>query len=233
MTFNPMAGIAVAHLRKFLADDPTVCELGNQRMTVTPEIMADLGITANTTEGFYKALGFAGHVAIDVNTKFGSEVMDLNVDLRQRYGYRNRFDLVTNNGTGEHIFNQCAVFKNVHQLCVPGGVMLHVLPMLPWVNHGFFNYNPILFRDLGLANGYDTLILWIGDRWGNRADLTKEDWVFREKHPKELNAVLREFKNDVMIVCAFRKLHDVAFKIPMQGKYVGDIEGDDLRARYA
>jgi SAM-dependent methyltransferase len=168
-----------------------------------------------------------------VNTKFGSEVMDLNLDLRQRYGYRMRFDLVTNNGTGEHIFNQHAVFKNVHQLCVPGGVMLHILPFIPWVNHGFYNYNPVLFRDLGAANGYETLFLWVGDRWGERADLTDEPWVFREKHPKELSAVLRQFQNDVFVVCAYRKVRDSGFKVPMQGKYVGDIETEELRARYS
>jgi len=36
-----------------------------------------------------------------------------------------RFQLVTNNGTGEHVFNQDAIYRNVHQLTVPGGLMLH------------------------------------------------------------------------------------------------------------
>ncbi len=68
------------------------------------------------TADYYRALGFASYDAIDVNSRYGSLVMDLNVDLRERCGFERTFDLVTNNGTGEHIFNQYAVFKNMHQL---------------------------------------------------------------------------------------------------------------------
>src|SRR5512139_885348 len=68
------------------------------------------------TATYYRALGFSQYDAIDVNSKYGSMIMDLNVDLRETYGFETRYDLVTNNGTGEHIFNQSMVFKNMHQL---------------------------------------------------------------------------------------------------------------------
>ena len=106
------------------------------------------------TADYFKALGFASYDAIDVNTKYGSLVMDLNADLSERYGFNQTFDLVTNNGTGEHIFNQYAVFRNMHQLTKVGGIQLFVLPFHNWLNHGFFNFNPILFGDLAAANGY-------------------------------------------------------------------------------
>jgi hypothetical protein len=114
------------------------------------------------TATFFKALGFTSYDAIDVNSVYGSLVMDLNSDIKERYGFDRTFDLVTNNGTGEHIFNQYTVFRNMHQLTKVGGVLLFVLPFHNWLNHGFFNFNPILFGDLAAANGYRVLRLSIG-----------------------------------------------------------------------
>lgn len=107
------------------------------------------------TATYYRALGFSDYTAIDVNSKYGSLIMDLNSDLRSTYDFENTYDLVTNNGTGEHIFNQCAVFKNMHDLVKVGGVLLFVLPFYNWMNHGFFNFNPVLFADLAEANRYE------------------------------------------------------------------------------
>lgn len=63
------------------------------------------------TASYFKALGFSSYDAIDVNSLYGSLIMDLNVDLSEVYDYRSTFDVVTNNGTGEHIFNQAAVSR--------------------------------------------------------------------------------------------------------------------------
>ena len=40
------------------------------------------------------------------------------------------------------------------------------LPFVNWVNHGFFNFHPILFADLAAANGYKIVKLSIVNRWG-------------------------------------------------------------------
>ena len=85
--------------------------------------------------------------------------MDLNVSLRDEYKFTETYDLVTNNGTGEHIFNQYMVFKNSHELTKTGGIQLFVLPFYNWMNHGFFNFNPLMFTDLAGANGYELVRL--------------------------------------------------------------------------
>ncbi len=189
MTFNPLAGMVVASLVRELPPDPVVMELGNQRFTVTDEILGGIlrdldgrpGVDAAAlrswigldkdkkmplTESFYKALGFKSYASIDVNTKYGSLMMDLNKDIRQTYGYAETFDLVTNNGTGEHIFNQYMVFKNIHDLAKPGGLMLHIMPFVNWVNHGFYNFHPLLYADLATSNGYELIKLSFANRWG-------------------------------------------------------------------
>jgi SAM-dependent methyltransferase len=150
------------------------------------------------TAAFFKALGFASYDAIDVNSLYGSLVMDLNADLRERYGFERTFDLVTNNGTGEHIFNQYSVFRNMHQLTKVGGVMLFVLPFHNWMNHGFFNFNPILFGDLATANGYRILRLSVGLPEGAETGVGRDgaptDEISLEWQPRTLNVALHELQ---------------------------------------
>lgn len=241
MTFNPMMGIATATvLEKLPMGNKNVIELGNQRYTANsaaPEIaeIADIDYpyNGNSTPNFYTDyLGFDSYLALDTNEEMGARIADLNypvADIRSA-------ELVTNNGTSEHIFNQAMVFENIHALTVTGGVMLHVLPMLPWVNHGFFNYNPILFRDLAYANGYEMLFIWIGNRWGSRADLTKAEWAYTEKNPRELIATIEDLSGhgDIFVIAAMRKIIEQPFRYPMQGKYnqSGNITDAALQERY-
>ena len=200
----------------------SVCELGNQRFTAGQ----------GTTKEFYESLGYEKYVALDVNTKMDAIAVDLNKPVPKEIG---EFDLVTNNGTSEHLFDQKQVFENIHDLTAKEGIMLHVVPWFPWLNHGHFCYQPIIFRDLAEANDYQMEFMWFGDRWGQRyeADLTED--LFAEKNPVVLEQIVVELKTelDLFIVCALRKQRDDAFQIPMQGKYVKDIEDDTIKAAYA
>lgn len=150
------------------------------------------------TAAYYKALGFSSYDAIDVNSKYGSLVMDLNVDLQERYGFDRQFDLVTNNGTGEHIFNQYAVFKNAHNLTRVGGIQLYVLPFHNWMNHGFFNFNPILFGDLAAANKYKLLRLSLaiseGAEIGAGRDGAPTEEIAFEWQPRAADVESRELQ---------------------------------------
>ena len=200
MTFNPMMEKCV----RSLPVKRSVCEFGNQTYTGTGEF--------SSTKVFYESLGYDEYVAIDRNTKMDAVVLDLNKEICWKL-----FDLVTNNGTGEHIFSQESVFRNAHALCREEGIMLHVLPFSPWINHGFYNYNPILFRDLAKANDYEILFRCIGDRWGTEFDICDEE-LYKEKHPKALERLVRESRFDLFCVFAFRH-NGGEFKIPIQGKY--------------
>lgn len=241
MTFNPLMAQAVYHLVQNEQSCAHVCELGNQRLTVNEDTYALIEMSQRpaSTREFYQALGFESYTALDVNERMDARVVDLNAPIRNRhYDLMGKFDLVTNNGTGEHIFDQARVFENVHDLCKIQGVMLHILPFGPWVNHGFYNYNPILFRDLQVANGYQTLFVWLSDRWGNRAEIEPSQFteLFREKKPEALmqtaNQVASKAGADVSIVVAWRKIDEGRFRTPFQGKYVADITATSVKARY-
>jgi hypothetical protein len=107
---------------------------------------------SNFTPQFYKQLGVNEYVAVDMNAKMSAIPMDLNLHLQTSYRFTKSFSLVIDNGTGEHVFDQHMVFKNQHDLCTKGGIILNNKPFFPWINHGFFAFQPVLFRDLAYAN---------------------------------------------------------------------------------
>lgn len=218
---------------------PTVCELGNQTLKnskARAEVYQQLGIAPSqnlaNTKDWYLSIGFGSYLAIDVNTERDAVAMDLNVDLGKHYNFNQQFDLVTNNGTGEHVFNQYMVFKNAHDLCSVGGFMIHVLPFYRWVDHGFFNYNPNLFPCLANQNGYELRELWIASsdtQYLHKLDVNN---LGRNKgYRGKLN--LDTWESDPMVAAVFRKVHDRPFEIPIQHLYGGEnINSDDIAAKY-
>lgn len=120
-------------------------ELGSQGMDVP-------GISYKIAKDYFKSLGFK-HTSIDLDGNFGSLVLDLTTKLTDFY---NKYDIITNFGTSEHIENQYACFENIHYFCKDSGVMVHSVP-LPgsWIKHCKYHYPPVFFDQLGLACGYE------------------------------------------------------------------------------
>jgi hypothetical protein len=200
-----------------LPEKKRVIEFGNQRYTADKEF--------KSTEDFYKSLGFE-YLALDVNENMGAVICDLN-----QTGHSHRAELVTNNGTSEHIFNQAACFQNAHDMS--SSLMLHILPFTPWLNHGFFNYNPILFRDLAFANDYEMVFTAVANRSKQWIQLGLEGFI--EKHPVDLARYVNRLigGGEVFVVSILKKTNDKPFRFPFQGKYKKDIEDKALAGQYA
>ena len=101
---------------------------------------------------FWEWLGFS-YKAIDIDDSPDSIALDLNFDVTPN-NMKNRYDLVTNFGTTEHLVNQLNAFQVIHELTKMGGLMMHTLPSQGMMNHGLFNYNPKFFWMLARSNGY-------------------------------------------------------------------------------
>ena len=209
-----------------------MCEIGNQTMSGGPDV---------SVKEYYESLGAENYLAMDVNKRKDAIIVDLNYplvydvdDTRKLIEVGGEFCLVTNNGTSEHLFNQGQVFENIHNLCRLEGIMLHILPLTPWLNHGFYNYNPILFRDLARVNNYDIKFFWIANRWNHKIVVKPEQYeeLFLEKNPDKLIAWIQEIymipdrHKDVFNVVCFQKKTAAPFVYPIQGKYVSCVEGD-------
>lgn len=120
----------------------SVCELGDQMMSG--------GKTPTPAEAFYRSFGCTTYVAIDGNGQ-GNVTADLNLPLRAHLGV---FDLVTDFGTGEHVFDQAQVWRTLHQLVKPGGYIVIDRPTQGYKAHCFYLITEGLIRDIAHANDY-------------------------------------------------------------------------------
>jgi hypothetical protein len=107
---------------------------------------------APMAEDFWRSLGF-DYLAIDIDGSERSMAIDLNYD-RIPPRLKGKFDLVTNFGTTEHAANQLNAFQVMHDLTAPKGLMIHLVPVQGYLNHGLINYNFKFFWMLARSNGY-------------------------------------------------------------------------------
>lgn len=103
---------------------------------------------------FFRLLGFEEVVSADVS---GYEEADVIWDLNEPApaALRDRFDVVIEAGTIQHVFDQHQVFVNVHDVLKPGGRVIHAMsPSNNHVDHGFYMFSPTLFADVYRTFGY-------------------------------------------------------------------------------
>lgn len=98
-----------------------------------------------TLDSFFDLVGGVQIDIIDFKLYEGTEIVhDLGIPIPE--DLTEKYDMVIDGGTLEHIFNVGEAFHNVAKLTRPGGVVIHFLPMNS-LNHGFHNFSPTLFYD--------------------------------------------------------------------------------------
>ena len=111
--------------------------------------------------------------------------------------------------------------------------MLNILPFIDWINHGFYNFNPIFFADLAASNKYDIIKISLANRDGAELKLEGDNLsiLFEQIKPNRNNSRFEKMieiakdkiGRNILLVVATRKLTDLSFKIPLQGKYLSDV----------
>lgn len=161
--------------------------------------------------------------AIDLNGTDAAWAHDLNLPVP----VDESFDVVTNFGTSEHVFDQAQLFRSMHALTRPGGLMLHAVPAQGGPDHGFYNYHPTFFHDLAAANGYRLLmmVLMSAGESGDRIDSLKTREAYAELMAKGGLAA-----DTGLFVALHRPFEAQPFKAPMQGYYAGGLSDEGKRA---
>jgi hypothetical protein len=128
---------------KIAWQDVKICELGNQYHCVF----------GKAAKSVYESRGVIEHVSMDLNQRDGALLVDLSKPVDPQF--RCRFNMVTNYGTTEHVSDQYQVFKNINDMCVLGGVMIHAL-VLPgnWPEHCRYYYDANFQHYLADLCGY-------------------------------------------------------------------------------
>ena len=90
---------------------------------------------------------------IDING-----IADIWIDLNKPLdpAHQNSANVILNGGTIEHVFDVAQAIKNIHGMLKQGGSIIHLLPV-SWYNHGYYNFNPLLFMEIARVNNYQLL----------------------------------------------------------------------------
>jgi hypothetical protein len=107
---------------------------------------------------FFRLLGFDEVASCDASAYEDSTLLlDLNHPVER--SLHNRFDVVIDGGTMEHVFNVPAVLANAHAMLKTGGRVIHIVPASNMINHGFYSFSPTLFYDYYCSNYFNILNL--------------------------------------------------------------------------
>ncbi|MBI4665261.1 MAG: hypothetical protein HY751_02495 [Nitrospinae bacterium] len=155
----------------------------------------------------YEMLGLS-YASLDTDGRHGALPWDLNfVTVTPEHG--GKYGFVTNHGTTEHLINQWNAFKVAHDLTSVGGYMLHCLPFMNYLDHGFFSYHPNFFYALATANGYDVLGPWV------TIDDSLNHYI---PYDQSIFKYINQTGNSTMLVI-LRKTGPDPFATPFQGVY--------------
>lgn len=103
-----------------------------------------------TARSFFAMLNVEPYTDVDINIH-----ADLKLDLSKPLpGHLHGVAAaVVDIGTIEHIFNVAQAFENIVNMIRPDGMVMHISPV-SWYNHGFYNFNPLLFEEFYTANDF-------------------------------------------------------------------------------
>ena len=156
--------------------------------------------------------------SFDVNDKLATVVFDLNTDS-VRPEHRHGYDLVTNFGTTEHVFNQFNAFRVMHDLTRPGGYMWHSVPMGGMVDHSLFSYHPKFFYNLAMNNFYEIVDTWI---WASEEVKRVPDYHANVRGADRFRS------SDALIQVVYRRTGSLPF-LPAIDHLEDDADGHTLR----
>lgn len=150
------------------------------------------------------------HQAIDFHGTPIAQKLDLNMPIR----LSRQFDVVMNHGTAEHVFNIGQVYRTIHEVTAPGGLMIHEGPFFGWVDHGFYTMQPTLFFDLAIFNQYLIHGLFI-------TEITSQVMIAIRSRDEiyELAKDKRIPENAQLFVVMRKAATEQPFQMPIQGYY--------------
>jgi hypothetical protein len=113
-----------------------------------------------TQQCVFSAIGVNEVRSLDASSFEGCDfVFDLN-NPQPPPELCNRFSLIFDGGTLEHIFHVPNALTAIHRMLGPGGIIVHQSPTSNYVDHGFFSFSPTFFEDYYRTAGYR-----VGEHW--------------------------------------------------------------------
>ncbi len=229
------------HNLGYLKNSKSVIEIGSQELHLKKEDLKELfdnaGLKSDlvdkypninnwpekprcSSKYFYESLGIKEYQCIDINDDYGAIPHDLNKPFEDRSKF-NKFDIVTDHGSCEHVFNIAECYRTMHNLTKPGGYI--IIHQAVFKGNGYFKFDESFFEGVAAANSYkiifNSYVIATGDKTKNGSD-----HEFHIPRNRELFNVLDFSKLEGLgIYGVLQKTKEDEFKIPYQGKSMKEV----------
>ena len=170
-----------------LNDDNTIKLKICRPLLFTEELEKNQGLSSNPVfkqRGCISDRLFFGSLGLDVKSLDVSRyegadyIYDLN-DVNTPDSFKNRFDVIFDGGTIEHVFNVANTMSNIFAMLKTDGVVIHSTPSNNYVEHGFYQFSPTFFYDYYSTNNFDILECLFTSHDGN----LNERWMSTKYYP--------------------------------------------------
>ena len=152
---------------------------------------------------FFKYLGHKLTVIDKLSHRGIETLIDLNETLPiQLY---QQADLIIDTGTLEHCFNAGQAFCNMCEMLAVDGMVMTMAPYSK-LNHGYYNFCPLMYKDGFEQNGFEIIEL---------------EAINRKYTPVEIPSATKQgMPPGTVLFCSARKLQSQPWQWPVQGKYL-------------
>lgn len=163
---------------------------------------------------FWHSLGFSEVKSLDISEFEGAEIIcDLNKPVESNL--HERFDVVFDGGTLEHIFDTKSALLNIDSFLKVDGLVIHEVPCSNAVDHGFYSFSPTFFQDYYPNQGYEVIEILLVVSRGRRAK------IYRYSNPPPRKYIRLNWGNKTVNVwCVARKKMKSNFFLPQQSMYL-------------
>jgi hypothetical protein len=228
------------HGRRFFDGKQSIMEIGSQELHVTATDFAALmetagmrdydwrpfsdlehypGVPRMSAAPFYRLLGLPTYRSIDVNEDYGAIPLDLNVPLADD-SLRGQFDVVTDFGSAEHVFNVSEAYRSIHRLCRADGLIIAIQGF--YRGNGYYLFDHSFFEGLAMANGYDVLFA----SFVISPHVEGSDAIHEQHHVPLSMDLLDTFDfakiRRIEVCYVLRKTSDAEFVLPYQGTLMSE-----------
>lgn len=113
------------------------------------------------SEPFLTILGAKKIESFDASNYEGAtNICDMNLPIESQY--KEKYSLMIDSGSLEHIFNFPQAIKNCMEMVKQGGHMIGVTPANNFFGHGFYQFSPeLFFRIFSETNGFEIEKMWL------------------------------------------------------------------------
>lgn len=142
------------------------------------------------SECFFSIIGARDVCSFDYSAYEGAtHLHDFNLPISNEF--KNKYSLVYDGGTMEHIFNYPVALRNAMEICEIGGCIVIDTPCNNWCGHGLYQFSPdIFFGTLCSENGFELLSV---SYYKSNFPWTKK--IINLKHTKENIESMPEITN--------------------------------------